>query len=283
LPVREITEALLEVLASGQRGALATVVSVRGSTPQAPGARLLLRPDGTTVGTVGGGAIELVVLEALARAQKTGQSELLSRALGYDLGMCCGGHMDVFVEPVEGAPRLWIFGAGHVAKALAPVARGADFDVHVVDEREELNSEERFPNCRRIVVDAAECLAKEAFGERDWLVIVTHDHRLDERALELALQKQARYIGLVASRAKLFRIVDRIRTRTGQELDMERVYCPIGLDIGAVGPQEIAISVVAELVALRRGHAAQRGEPVHLRAVDEIPERAASARRGFRS
>jgi xanthine dehydrogenase accessory factor len=266
--VREITEAVLEILASGQRGALATVVRVRGSTPQEPGARLLLRPDGTTLGTVGGGAIELAVLEALARAQKTGQTELLSRSLGYDLGMCCGGHMDVFIEPVEGAPRLWLFGAGHVAHALAGFARGVDFDVQVVDDREEFNTEERFPACRRILRDATEVLAKEPFGERDWLIIATHDHQLDERALELALHKKARYIGLVGSRRKLFRIVDRIRDRAQGKLDLERVYCPVGLDLGAIGPHEIAVSIVAELVALRRGRVVD-----HMRAVDDIPER----------
>jgi xanthine dehydrogenase accessory factor len=227
-----------------------------------------LRPDGTTLGTVGGGAIELAVLEALARAQKTGQTELLSRSLGYDLGMCCGGHMDVFIEPVDGAPRLWLFGAGHVAHALAGLARGVDFDVQVVDDREEFNTEERFPACRRILRDAAEVLAKEVFGERDWLIITTHDHQLDERALELALHKKARYIGLVGSRRKLFRIVDRIRDRAQGKLDLERVYCPVGLDLGAIGPHEIAVSIVAELVALRRGRVVD-----HMRAVDDIPER----------
>jgi xanthine dehydrogenase accessory factor len=266
--VREITEAVLEVLASGQRGALATVVRVRGSTPQEPGARLLLRPDGTTLGTVGGGAIELVVLQALTRVQQTGQTEMVSRSLGYDLGMCCGGQMDIFVEPIEGAPRLWLLGAGHVAKALAELARGVGFDVRVVDEREELNTEERFPRCQRILRDAAELVARQSFDERDWVIISTHDHQLDERALELALGQKPRYIGLVGSRRKLFRIVDRIRARSAGELDLDRLFCPVGLDLGAVGPDEIAVSIVAELIALRRGRVVD-----HMRAVDDIPER----------
>ncbi len=181
--------------------------------------------------------------------------------------------MDVFVEPIEGAPRLWLFGAGHVAHALADLARGVDFDVHVVDDREEYNTEERFPHCRRIMRDAAELLAKESFAARDWLIIATHDHQLDERALELALGQKARYIGLVGSRRKLFRIIDRIRARAGGKLDLDRVYCPIGLDLGAIGPQEIAVSIVAELVALRRGRAVD-----HMRAVDDIPEHERSAR-----
>ena len=117
LDVREVAEALVELLKGGGRGALATVVRTSGSTPQQPGARLLLRPDGSTVGTVGGGAIEHAVLEALREAQRTGRASCSARDSGYDLGMCCGGRMEMFVEPIEATPRLWLFGAGHVARA----------------------------------------------------------------------------------------------------------------------------------------------------------------------
>jgi xanthine dehydrogenase accessory factor len=269
--VREVAEALLEVLASGGRGALATVVRTSGSVPQTPGARLLLRADDTTVGTVGGGAIEHAVLDALREARKSGQSQLFSRDLGYDLGMCCGGRMEIFIEPIEGMPRLWLFGAGHVARPTAALARSAGFDVTVIDEREDLNSDERFPSCQREVDEPAVFLRARAaaLGARDWLLIVTHDHRLDEELLELAVQQRPRFIGLVGSQRKTFRLLQRIGARlhgSSAELALDRVYAPVGLDIGAVGPQEIAISIVAELVALRRGHASDR----HLRAVDDV-------------
>lgn len=259
-----MAEAVLEVLAGAERGALATVVRVSGSTPQQPGARLLLRPDGTTFGTVGGGAIELHVLEALRRVRDSGKSELLVRDLAHELGMCCGGRMEVFVEPLESAPKLWLFGAGHVAKPLAGIARTLGFEVRVVDDREELNSEERFPECERRLLDATDVLKRERLGALDWLVIVTHDHALDERALELAMRSEARYIGLVGSRRKVFRLLQRIAAR-GEKLDLERVYAPVGLDLGALGPEEIAVSIAAELIALRRGKAAS-----HLRAVSEL-------------
>jgi len=270
--VQKVTEAVLEVLAGGQRAALATVIRVAGSTPQRAGARLLLLGDGRTVGTVGGGAIEHAVLEALREARRTGESQLLARDLGYDLGMCCGGRMEIFVEPIEGAPRLWLFGAGHVARPTAALARSAGFDVTVIDEREALNTADRFPGCQRALDEPATLLRQRAaaLGERDWLLIVTHDHRLDEELLELAIQHRPRFIGLVGSQRKTFRLLQRIGARLGADsaeaMGLARVYAPVGLDIGAIGPEEIAISIVAELVALRRGRAAER----HLRAVDDV-------------
>lgn len=253
--MRAVLEAVLEVLASGERGALATVVRVSGSTPQQPGARLLLRPDGTTLGTVGGGAIEAEVLAALARARAGGGAELIVRDLTRELAMCCGGRMEVFVEALEGAPRLWLFGAGHVAKPLASFARTLGFDVRVVDDREELITAERFPHCTLSLRDPCDVLRETQLGPQDWLVIVTHDHALDERALELAMRSNARYVGLVGSRRKILRAAERVRARGGK-LDLDRLYAPIGLDLGALGPEEIALSVAAELIALRRGKAA---------------------------
>ena len=268
--VREVAEALLEVLAGGGRGALATVVRTTGSTPQRPGARLLLRPDDTTIGTVGGGAIEHAVLEALREARQSGASQLLQRELGYDLGMCCGGRMEIFIEPIEGASRLWLFGAGHIALPTAALARTVGFEVTVVDEREELNTEERFPACRRELREAGELLRDADLGDRDWLLIVTHDHRLDEELLERAVQRRPRFIGLVGSQRKTFRLIQRITAKLGgpDALALDRVFAPVGLDIGAVGPEEIAVSIVAELVALRRGR--EVATAPHLRVVDDV-------------
>ena len=276
--MREVAEALVELLKGGGRGALATVVRTAGSTPQEAGARLLLRPDGSMVGTVGGGAIEHAVIEALRDAQRTGTSQLLARDLGYDLGMCCGGRMEIFIEPVEAAPRLWLFGAGHVARPTAALARSVGFDVTVVDEREELNNEARFPACRREVCEPLALLDATPLDAGDWLLITTHDHHLDEEVLARALRTPARFIGLVGSRRKTLRLLQRIdakrEAQAGQAqelggaappLDRSRLFAPVGLDIGALGPEEIAVSVVAELVALRRGRAA-----AHLRAVDDV-------------
>lgn len=261
----EVTEALLELLRGGGRGALATVVRSSGSTPQQPGARLLLRPDGSLVGTVGGGAIEQEVIGALRIAARDGRPQVVLRDLGRDLGMCCGGRMEVFVESIEGAPRLVIFGAGHVAKATAALARSVGFSLTIVDDREELNSEARFPDATRIVAEPHEARTQVASTAHDWLLVVTHDHRLDEAALDTYSRLPHAYLGVIGSKRKIVRILQRIRARRGALPPLERVYAPVGLDLGGVSPEEIAVSIVAELVALRHGRATAR----HLRAIDD--------------
>ena len=263
--MREIFEGLLQVMAGSRRGALATVVRASGSTPQKPGARMLLRADGTTVGTVGGGAIELVVLDALRETQRTGEPRTIESQLGYDLGMCCGGRMEVFVEPIEPVPRLVVFGAGHVAKPTAALAKTVGFTVTVVDDREELNTEDRFPGCERVVMDGPAFLRGTTLTEADWLLIVTHDHLLDEETLDHCVHEQrARYVGLVGSQRKVIRIVQRIVAKRGT-VALDRVFAPVGVDLGAITPEEIAVSIVGELIALRHGRPA-----AHLRLADDV-------------
>jgi xanthine dehydrogenase accessory factor len=261
--MRQVTEALLQVLDGAGRGALATVTRTSGSTPQQPGARLLLRPDGGVVGTVGGGAIEQTVLEALGQCVRDGRPRTLTRDLARELGMCCGGRMEVFVEPIEAAQRLIVFGAGHVAQPTVAMAQMIGFDVTVVDDREELNSEARFPGARRLWSEPADAADELQPSERDWLLVITHDHHLDEQALDTYARLPHRYLGLIGSRRKVFRILQRIQARRGLP-SLDRVYAPVGVDLGAVSPQEIAVSITAELVALRHGASAG-----HLRAVDD--------------
>ncbi len=261
--MREVSEAILKVLESGRRGALATVVRTAGSTPQVAGARLLLMPDDSTVGTVGGGAIEQAVIEDLRACRVDGRRELVVHDLGRDLGMCCGGRMEVFVEPIEAVQRLVVFGAGHVARPTAALARSVGFEVTIVDDREDLNTEERFPGCRLVLAEPGEAAKQVDARDTDWLLIVTHDHRLDEQALDTFARLPHHYIGMIGSRRKVFRVLQRIHARRGLPA-LERVYSPVGLDIGAVSPEEIAVSIVAELVAIRHGHKAP-----HLRAIDD--------------
>lgn len=260
----DVHEAALALLRSGGRGALATVIRASGSTPQQPGARLLLRTDGSLVGTVGGGAIEQHVIDVLRDCLRDRTPRVVTRDLGRDLGMCCGGRMEVFVEPIEGAPRLVVFGAGHVSKATAALARTVGFAVTVVDDREELNDEARFPGCTRVLAEPREARQRIAPTEHDWLLVVTHDHRLDEEALDTYAALPHAYLGVIGSRRKIVRILQRIRARRGALPPLDRVYAPVGLRIGAVSPEEIAVSIVAELVAIRHGERAG-----HLRALED--------------
>ena len=262
---------MADILARGQRGALATVVRTDGSTPQRPGARMLLCPDGRVLGTVGGGLLEQRVLQSLHACVAEAGPELVVHALGHDEAVCCGGRTEVFVEPVEAEPRLRLCGAGHVAAATAPLLCAVGFEVTVVDARASLNTEARFPGCARELRAPDDWLAAQGLEGRDWLLIATHDHALDERVLEGALAQAPRYIGMIGSKRKVLRLLDRIASRRGPQ-PLANVYAPVGLALGAVGPQEIAVSIVAELVALRRGVSAP-----HLRLTrDEDPQQAAS-------
>lgn len=279
-PDPEILRGLAAILVGGGRGALATVIRTGGSTPQVPGARLLWMPDGSRIGTVGGGAIEHAVIEALRACVVSGKHEVLRRDLARDLGMCCGGRMEVFVEPIEAAPRLVVVGAGHVGASVAGFAREVGFRVSVVDAREELNDEARFPGCERVLATPRESLASVRPSEHDHVLVTTHDHRLDEEALDAYARAPHRYLGLIGSQRKILRILARLAHRGGLP-PLERVYAPVGLDLGAVTPAEIGLAIVAELVALRHGrpqtHLSRVSDPAFLRLVTQTRHDEASA------
>jgi xanthine dehydrogenase accessory factor len=260
-----LLDALSALLRRGERGALATVVRAAGSTPQEVGARMLLEAGGRLYGTVGGGRIEAQVHEALVRCVEGEPARTLSWDLTRDLGMCCGGRMEVLVEPVLGAPRLVVFGAGHVAHATVKLA-GSLFRVTVVDERDDLNTAERFPEATRLCAAPDEALRQLDMRSDDWLLIMTHDHALDQLALEAALVRPHHYIGMIGSKRKVLLAYERARHKRAAAC-FERVYAPVGLDLGAVGPEEIAVSVLAELIALRRGR-----QVPHMRVLPEARE-----------
>lgn len=246
--------ALNELLERRQIGALATVVRASGSAPQRPGARLLLRRDGSFVGTVGGGTVEARVMERLEACLETGESTTVSFDLVRDLGMCCGGSMEVFMERIEAPERLFLFGAGHVAMPTASLAVSIGFAPVIIDDREDWNTEARFPGCEHILGPPQESARKLDSRPEDWFVIMTHEHRLDEEILELCLRLPHRYLGMIGSKRKVFQTLQRIAAR-GDLPDLSRLHAPIGSPLGAVGPEEIALSIVSELLAVRRGAA----------------------------
>ncbi len=249
--MQSVIESILQLLERGERGALATVVSVRGSVPQVVGARLLLRGDGTMVGTVGGGAVEQRVLALLAGVLEGEPALLCELDLGRDLGMSCGGSMGVFIEPVAATPRLILCGAGHVAMPTAKLARNVGFRVTVIDERESQNSAERFPHCERLLTSVEIAAAQLEPTAEDWILCLGPSHSIDQRALAAFALRPHRYLGLMGSRRKVIRLLKALAA-DGIQVPLERLYAPVGLALGAESPDEIAVSIVAELVALRR-------------------------------
>jgi len=236
-----------------RRFVLATVTAARGFTPRKPGAHMLIAEGGACVGTIGGGAIEAEVLAAAARLLQTGGSLELKRHLTQELGMCCGGEMSLFLETLEPAPRLWLFGAGYIAKPMAAIAAGCGFDVTVVDGRPEWLTAERFPTSRLELAAPELALPRLALADDDYAVVVTHDHALDQRLVQDLLARPLRFLGMIGSVAKQRKFVLRLRARGFTDADLARLRTPLGVAIGAQTPEEIAVSVVAELIAARRG------------------------------
>lgn len=256
----QVARAVVEVLAgrSGGPAALATVIGRAGSAPQVVGARLLLRADGSFVGTVGGGAIEEQVLAACRACLRDGSPRVIKAHLVRDLGMCCGGSMEVFVEYLAPEARLVLIGAGHVAQAVAPVAAGVGFRLVVVDDREDLLEHPVFAGAERLARDVDELAAGlPDLSDADYVLIMTRDHARDERALAHLVRRPHRYLGMIGSVRKVHALVARVVRREQQlgrpDLDFSRVRAPVGLALGGRTPAEIAVSVVAELIAERQG------------------------------
>jgi xanthine dehydrogenase accessory factor len=253
----DIYEEIVQLRQAGRRGAVATIVNVRGSVPSFETAKMLVRDDGSIVGTVGGGCVEAEVWQAAREVMENERPRTLTFNLNqnpkYDTGLVCGGTLDIFIEPVLPPASLYIFGAGHVALSLYNTAKDAGFDVNVIDDRESYANRERFPNAKEVMAeDFDHAMARLTPNETSYIVIVTRGHHDDMRVLRWAVQTQARYIGMIGSKRKTIAIFRELVKEGIPEQRFERVHAPVGLDIGAITPEEIAVAITAELIAARR-------------------------------
>jgi len=255
---REVFAAVAAALERGEPSALVTIVATHGSTPQRVGAKMLVFADGRIVGTIGGGCYENDAFWKAKEAIGTRTPRIVHYELSDDFaqetGLICGGQMDVYIEPIEPSSELFIIGAGHVGFHLARFAHDAGFRVHVVDDREKFANAERFPTAAEVIVeDLPSWIARGTIPPHGCVVIVTRGHTNDLEAMRALAPRELRYLGLIGSRAKVARVYDAlIADRMPAEL-LARVHAPIGLDIGAVTPQEIAVSILAELIAVKHG------------------------------
>jgi xanthine dehydrogenase accessory factor len=260
---QEVFAALADALERGESAALVTIVSARGSTPQRIGAKMLVFADGRIVGTIGGGCYENDAFwkarEAIADRKPTIVHYELSDDFAQETGLVCGGQMDVYIEPIEPSPELFVFGAGHVGFHLARLAHEVGFRVHVVDDREKFVNPERFPTASELVVaDIPVWLSDTKLPAHAYAVIVTRGHTNDLEALRALAPRELRYLGLIGSRAKVARIYEALVADRMPADRLARVHAPIGLDIGAITPQEIAVSILAELIAVKHGKFSSR-------------------------
>jgi xanthine dehydrogenase accessory factor len=255
---QEVFEALTVALDRGEETALVTIVSAQGSTPQRVGAKMLVFSDGRIVGTIGGGCYEN---DAFWKARESIQSRK-PQLVKYDLnddfaqenGLVCGGQMQVYIEPLEATPHLYVIGAGHVGFHLGRLAHTIGFRTHVLDDREKFASHDRFPDAHEVIVETIpDWLHRAEIPANAYVVVVTRGHTHDLDALRALAARDLRYLGLIGSKAKVKRIFDVLLAEGMPTECLQRVHAPVGLDIGAVSPEEIAVAILAELIAVRRG------------------------------
>jgi len=256
----DIYEHIVELRRQGRRGAVATIVNVRGSIPSFQTAKMLVRDDGSIVGTIGGGCVEADVWQAAREVMESEKPKNLKFDLNqdpkFDTGLVCGGTLEVFVEPVLPPATLYLFGAGHVALNVCRTASLAGFEVTVVDDRSSYATAERFPAAIEVhALEFDEAMRKFDPSESSYVIIVTRGHRDDMRILRWAVQSRAQYVGMIGSKRKVIEIFKALQAEGIPAHLFDRVHAPIGLDIGAVTPEEIGVAITAELIAIRR-HAA---------------------------
>jgi xanthine dehydrogenase accessory factor len=255
--ILEVLQAAVGALEAGQRAALLTVVRSAGSTPRHSGAKMLLRADGSLVGTIGGGTLEERAIVEAQQALASGRSALASyefSGTGDDSVGLCGGQVEVAIDVLMPASRLIMIGAGHISQALALMAATAGMSVEVVDDRPEWASADRFPGARCHIVAydrASETLAPLPIEITPSTALVLATWGWDEPALRQILSSSAYYIGLVASRRKLKLISDRLRAAGVAQEQIDLIHAPAGLDLGAEAPGEIAVAILAEIMLVR--------------------------------
>ena len=253
----DVHREILDAHSRGEPVVLATVVEAEGSTPGKVGFKMLIFPNGRTVGTIGGGSNEAKIISEAAEALRTGQSRLV--ALGYEGASIssdepiCGGQCKVFLEPIVPAPTLYIFGAGHIGQLLAKIGKITGFRIVVIDDREDLANKETFPDADEIMVtDFRDAAKRVKLSSISCVVVVTQGHKNDFQVLKDFSEKDLRYIGLIGSKKKVKETFESLEKEGISKTALQRIHAPIGLSIGAKTPSEIAVSIVAEIISVLR-------------------------------
>ncbi len=254
----DIYEEIVRLHREGQQAVVATIVRRLGSTPRKDNAKMLIYPDGSSFGSVGGGCVEAQVWQEAREIAEGGQARLLKYQLtekdAEEEGLICGGTVEIFVEPIRPNPKIILMGAGHLGQAIAEAGHRLGAQIAVLDDRETFANRDRFPQTQEIVVDSFDkSLEQTKVTSNSYILIITRGHNHDQVALEKAIQTKARYIGLVGSRRKIHLIVESLLKKGYSPELFRNLYAPIGVEIGSETPEEIAISVLAELIAIQKG------------------------------
>ncbi len=254
----DIYQEIVRIRAEGEEAALVTILSATGSTPREEGAKMLVKVDGSIIGSIGGGSVEAQVIKEAIKVIGQGKPKQLHTSLNAkeveeEERMLCGGELEVFIEPILTPPTLYIFGGGHISLALAGMGKLLGFKIAVTDDRAEFANADRFPEADTILAeDFSGAFPKLKIDKSSYIVIVTRNHQYDDTVLEWAVGTKAKYIGMIGSKTKNKAIFSHLLTKGIAKEQLDRVHAPIGLEINAQTPEEIAVSILAEIVKVRR-------------------------------
>ncbi|HNY10201.1 MAG TPA: XdhC/CoxI family protein [Candidatus Wallbacteria bacterium] len=259
MELNEIYNEISRLKSEGAAFTLVTVIESEGSTPRKIGSKMVVRPDGSIIGTIGGGPLEHEAAKKAVEALKKNECQRIRFDLA-ELLLSCGGSVEIFLEPHMSSARAIIFGGGHIAHKLAPLLRTLDFFVTVVDDRPEYLGQDRFPNCKTVEISGYEPADLSGSADllklspADYMIIVTRGHEYsDGKVLNFILEslEEFAYIGMIGSRSKVAACMKELLEKGHPESKLKRVFAPIGLDLGGETPAEIAVSIAAEILNVK--------------------------------
>jgi len=255
--MEDIFEKTVELKRTGKPFALAIVIKTQGSAPRRAGAKMIVQKDGMTFGTMGGGDLEKRIIEEALEVIKEGNPKLTSFILDPEKGkldMMCGGEVEVYIEPILPDDKLIIFGAGHITRSLAPLLQRSGFLVSVIDDSPELLQKDMFPEIENLILTNMEQFARDLPPDsRTYIVLLSRGFSKDKEILNQLIQKDFKYIGMIGSMKKISTMKEDLQKMGVPKEAFLKLYAPIGLDIGGETPEEIAISIAAEIIAVKKG------------------------------
>lgn len=255
--MEDLFEKMAELRRTGKPAALLIVTKTQGSVPRRAGAKMIVFKDGTTIGTMGGGDLEKKAIEEAVETIQEGKPRVISFTLDMEKGkldMMCGGQLEVYIEPVLPEEKVIIFGAGHITRSLASLMKGIGFKVTVVDDSSDLLQKDKFPGIEDLILTDMEQFARDLPSDfRTYIVLLSRGFSRDKEILNHLILKDFKYIGMIGSMRKIMTIKEDLRKRGVSEETFLKLKAPIGLDIGGETPEEIAISIAAEIIAVKKG------------------------------
>ncbi|HBF89221.1 MAG TPA: xanthine dehydrogenase [Bacteroidales bacterium] len=243
---------LAEIEKNRENIALCTILETKGSTPRKAGSKMIVWEDGRIFGTVGGGTIEKSIIEDAKTQIKLSQAIKKFYNLGDDLGMHCGGKMEVFIEPIISKLKLYVFGAGHIGKSLAKYCPDFGFSVTMIDDRPEVFEHFSFGNAECIIKNFSQAIDELKFDNNTFSVVVTYNHANDEAVVEKIAKKPHKYVGMIGSKTKVALAKKRfLEEKIFTQDELDKIHMPIGIKFNAQTPDEIALSIVAQLIDIK--------------------------------